>query len=550
MIIYEAHVKGGNHKLIIGGISDPDTFSAAFGSSDIAGGFAGPFPKYSINRENIFKTGAGTYIGSKFTINITGTAIIKPTQQGQDITEIGERQNRIQGETIIGMHFLRSFFPSQNAGSLRIEPYGGHSQHIVFHDAKLVSVDLPEQSDDSAGVQTREYNFVFEAYDDRSVPGDQVGALSKVDPKYLLSEAEETWELTENPDLHSYKEHNPLNNPVKTYTLTHTVSATGQKKYEVPPTVGQLEEDGEAFRQAVQWVRDRLVDDPSIPIDQDMMGDRHFFQSTFLPMEMNRPEKADELGFNFSQEYGAPIPFTGYNHVRAVQHDVGAGSYSVTDTWVLSQDNYSATYSLEANCNIDNTAPVDTVTLTATFTGLDKEYSKEHEVKTKHDNALKAMDVFEGYAFTFANEIYEKSDGVGELKPIPISRTVAHVKALGQVTLSITYDTREQQIEGSIRENVSVQYSNQTGMVDVIAIIPIIGRLQGPIVQDMETTEMARVTINVDITMRQGFGKPNGSLLTQEYRKGYCRSFNENWNPNSRNYSLSETWEFNPDPQI
>ena len=549
MIIYEAHVKGGNHKLIIGGISDPDTFSAAFGSSDIAGGFAGPFPKYSINRENIFKTGAGTYIGSKFTINITGTAIIKPTQSGQDITEIGERQNRIQGETIIGMHFLRSFFPSQNAGSLRIEPYGGHSQHIIFHDAKLISVDLPEQSDDSAGVQTREYNFVFEAYDDRSVEGDQVGALGKADPQYLLSAADETWELTENPDVHSYLEHNPLNDPVKTYTLTHTVSATGQKKYEVPPTVGTLEQDGEAFRQAVQWVKTRLVDDPSISIDQDMMGDRDFFESRFLPMEMNRPEKADELGFNFNPEF-APIPFTGYNHVRAVQHDVGEGSYSVTDTWVLSQDNYSATYSLEANCNIDNTAPVDTVTLTATFSGLDKEYSKEHKVPTKHDNALKAMDVFEGYAFAFAEEIYQKSDGVGELKPIPISRTVAHVKALGQVTLSITYDTREQQIEGSIRENVSVQYSNQTGMVDVIAIIPIIGRLQGPIVQDMETTEMARVTISADITMQRGFGKPNGSLLTQAYRQGYCRSFNENWNPTSRNYSLSETWEFNPDPQI
>lgn len=549
MIIYEAHVKGGNHKLIIGGISDPDTFSAAFGSSDIAGGFAGPFPKYSISRENIFKTGAGTYIGSKFTINVTGTAIIKPTQSGQDITEIGERQNRIQGETIIGMHFLRSFFPSQNAGSLRIEPYGGHAQHIVFHDAKLISVDLPEQSDESAGVQTREYSFVFEAYDDRSVEGDQVGALSKADPQYLLSAADETWELTENPDVHSYLEHNPLNDPVKTYTLTHTVSATGQKKYEVPPTVGALEQDGEAFRQAVQWVKTRLVDDPSISIDQDMMGDRDFFESRFLPMEMNRPERAAELGFNFSPEF-APIPFTGYNHVRAVQHDVGEGSYSVTDTWVLSQDNYSATYSLEANCNIDNTAPVDTVTLTATFSGLDKEYSKEHKVPTKHDNALAAMEVFEGYAFAFAEEIYQKSNGTEELKPIPISRTVAHVKALGQVTLSITYDTREQQIEGSIRENVSVQYSNQTGMVDVIAIIPIIGRLQGPIVQDMETTEMARVTISADITMQRGFGKPNGSLLTQAYRQGYCRSFNENWNPTSRNYSLSETWEFNPDPQI
>ncbi len=550
MIIYDAHVKGGNHKLVIGGVSNPENFSAAFSDDGIAGGFAGPFPKYSISRENIFKTGAGTYVGAKFTINVTGTAIIKPTQSGQDITKVGERQNRIQGETIIGIHFLRSVFPSQNAGSLRIEPYGGLSQHIIFNDAKLVSVELPEQSDESAGVQTREYNFVFEAYDDQSVQGDQVGGLDKASTTYLLSSADESWELTENLDVNAYKENKPLSDPLKTYTLTHTVSATGQKKYEKYPTAGSLEKDGEAFRQAVQWVKDRLIDDPSIPIDEDMMGDTDFFQSKFLPMEMNKPQAGAELGFLFGSESGAEVPYTGYNHVRAVQHDVGEGSYSVTDTWLLSQENFSATYSLEANCNLDNSSPVDSVTLTAVFSGLDKEYSKKTSITTKHDNALSAMEIFEGQAFAFAQDIYQKSEGVNDLKPIPIARTVSHVKALGQVTLSLTYDTREQQIEGSIRENISVQYSNQTGMVDVIAIIPIIGRIQGPIVQNMETTEMARVVINADITMQKNFGKPNGSVITAPYRRGYCRSFNENWNPNTRNYSLSETWEFNPVPEL
>lgn len=550
MIIYDAHVKGGNHKLIIGGVSDPENFGEAFSRDGVAGGFAGPFPKYSISRENVFKTGAGTYIGAKFTINVTGTAIIKPTQGAQDITKAGERQNRIQGETIIGMHFLRSVFPSQNAGSLRIEPYGGLAQHIIFHDAKLISVDLPEQSDESAGIQTREYNFVFEAYDDQSKIGDQVGQLDKANTTYLLSSADESWELTENVDVNAYKENNPLSNPLKTYTLTHTLSAVGQKKYKKEPNVGELEADGEAFRQAVQWVKDRLIDDPSVPVDRDMMGDADFFQSKFLPMEMNKPSAGGELGFIFSPEGGDGLSYTGYNHVRSVQHDVGEASYSVTDTWLLSQDNNSATYSLEANCTLDESAPVDSVSLTATFSGLDKEYSKEKQITTKHDNALAAMEVFEGQAFAFAQDVYKKSNGVDELKPIPLSRTVSHVKALGQVTLSLTYDTREQQIEGSLRENISVQYSNETGMVDVIAIIPIIGRIQGPIVQNMETTEIARVTINADITMQKNFGKPNGSILTAPYRRGYCRGFNENWNPTTRNYSLSETWEFNPAPEL
>jgi len=550
MIIYDAHVKGGNQKLIIGGVSDPQNFSQAFSGEGVAGGFAGPFPKYSINRENIFKTGAGTYIGSKFVINVTGTAIIKPTQTGQDITEIGQRQNRIQGETIIGLHFLRSVFPSQNAGSLRIEPYGGLPQHIVFHDAKLISVSLPEQNDQSAGVQTREFNFVFEAYDDQSVVGDQVGSLERAKTKYLLSAADESWELTENLDIHFYKDRLPMNDPYKTYTLTHTVSATGQKKYKPEPNVGELEQDGEAFRQAVQWVKDRLIDDPTVPVEEDMMGDTEFFLSQFLPMEMNKPRGGGELGFKFSPESGAPVPYTGYNHVRSVQHDFGEGSYSVTDTWLLSQDNSSATYSVEANCVLDETAPVDTVSLTATFSGLDKQYSKVNAISQKHKNAVEAMEIFEGQAFGFAEEMYKKSQGSGKLESRPISRSVSHVKALGQVTLNITYDTREQKIKGSSRENVTVSYSNQGGLVDVIAVIPVIGRLQGPVIQDMETTEIARVTINADITMEKNFGKPDGTILTKPYRKGHCRSFNENWNPTTRNYSLSETWEFTPEPEV
>ena len=51
----------------------------------VQGGGIGPFPRYSISREEL-TTGDGTYINSKFTISINGTATLKPNY-GQSMTD-------------------------------------------------------------------------------------------------------------------------------------------------------------------------------------------------------------------------------------------------------------------------------------------------------------------------------------------------------------------------------------------------------------------------------------------------------------------------------
>ena len=48
-------------------------------------------------RENL-STGDGTFMGTKFTINVTGTAVIQSVDDGQDITIKGQRQSRVMGE--------------------------------------------------------------------------------------------------------------------------------------------------------------------------------------------------------------------------------------------------------------------------------------------------------------------------------------------------------------------------------------------------------------------------------------------------------------------
>ena len=91
----------------------------------------------------------------------------------------------------------------------------------------------------------------------------------------------------------------------------------------------------------------------------------------------------------------------------------------------------------------------------------------------------------------------------------------------------------------------------------LIAILPVIGRANGPIIQDIETTQISSRTITADIVMKRGFGKPDGTAAVITYRPEgwdepdpdkvnvFLTASTESWNPYTRAYNKSETWEFN-----
>ena len=129
-------------------------------------GLVGPFPRYSISREDV-TTGDGIYLHSKFNISVTGTATIKTTDT-QDVTVAGQRQNRIQGEALIAMHMNRQSWPTIGNGLLTISSYGGLDNDITFDNARIISLELPEQNEESSGIQNLEYSFTFEATNESS----------------------------------------------------------------------------------------------------------------------------------------------------------------------------------------------------------------------------------------------------------------------------------------------------------------------------------------------------------------------------------------------
>ena len=127
MILYTSNQD--SKKIVIGGVSAIPTGTE--------GGLVGPMPRYSIGRENL-STGDGTFMGTKFTINVTGTAIIQSTDDAQDITVKGQRQSRVMGEALTSMHLLRESFPNQGTGKLEISAYGGLPNIMVFDENRMI----------------------------------------------------------------------------------------------------------------------------------------------------------------------------------------------------------------------------------------------------------------------------------------------------------------------------------------------------------------------------------------------------------------------------
>tara|TARA_R110000824_G_scaffold118094_3_gene270250 strand:- start:474 stop:2123 length:1650 start_codon:yes stop_codon:yes gene_type:complete len=517
-------------------------------------GILGPFPRYSISRENIF-TGAGTSIGTTFTITVTGTAILNQADDEQDPLEVGERQKRVQGEVLTILQFAREQQMGQSIGLLQIQPYGGKTNKIKFADARLTSIEVPEQGE-TAGIQNTEYTFTFEATREISTnTNDGKTTEGKaVQPRYNLAAIEENWELSENEGTISYVGNDPDSaaSSRKTYTLTHTVSATGLNTYEGTNNV--MTTNDEAFRQAAQWVATRLVADPMAEIQTDMMGDSSELPSGFTPADMNDVEYQSELGFKLSahglSKYGS------YNHIRQISHNMAEGSYAVTDSWLLSQENVSATHEIEFSYDASPQSDASSISVNATIQGLSTKTSLDQD-DNKYNGALASFHAMRGLLFAAANNVYKDSGGIGTLRDVKASESISHNKVGGSINYNVSYNDLEikySPAEDVISETIGVNYNNDDNSIQIIALQPILERELGPVIQDMRTTKEKTVGVTVDLVMASNKRsvKPSAMSMAEAYKPiksagghgPYLTNKTESYNPKTGAYSLTLDWTY------
>lgn len=508
------------------------------------GGLVGPFPRYSISREEL-STADGTYMGTKFSIDITGTATLNNSDD-QDITIKGKRQSRVQGEALTALQFDRDQFPSQGNGILEITPYGGLGNVIKFNDARLLSISLPEQTEESAGIQTLEYTFSFEAYKDSSSNTNTGSTGTPALPTYKLSSAEESWDLSVNDGELFFKSNDPSSTQHRTYTLTHTLSATGLKKYS---GLGALATDGEAWRQAQRWVKTRLETSETIKnsIDTDLMDDSAFWITGFIPINMDGTTNL-EIAPNLITS--SPT-YKGHNHVRQINSDLGAGTYGITETWLISAQDIAATHQIETSID-DQKGAFITVSVSATFQGLDSNAVTKTDTN-KYDNALISYNAMKDSFYNLAVAVYnEWGNGVATgLTNRKITESYGQNKIAGTITYSVSFNDAVIEIANAISEDVSVTYDNYEGLNKVIAKIPIIGKADGPVIQDMSTTPIKTRGATIDVVMNRDnrVNPPRDAATTvlntyKPTEESFQQSKTESWNPKTGAYNMQISWEY------
>jgi hypothetical protein len=533
------------------------------GQASLAGadsGHAGTMPTYDITREEI-RLADKTHLGFRYNITITGVA----TSGSNDVkTTKGEGQGVVMELARKGLADLNDpNSKNYGVGKLEIAPYGGYEDIISFRDARLVSVEMAEQDEETAGTQYQNYTYNFEAYVNTSNGGTTA-------PAYLLKEASESWSLSETGEFTYDDMRVDLDTKRhKVYTLTHTVEATGYRKYN-DTTID--EQKGHAWKQAIEWVSNRLSVTESLgSIGEDLTGNSDEVTAQFNAKLMNAA--GDTNLINLVTDGYQPT-----NKNRTIQSDIAAGTYSVTETYTLVKGAVKAFTSIETSSQVSDTGEQpNQVTVNGNIIGLSRQDFGTKTSSDKYLNALSeynklfnntsggsAADMGQTILYTVGKSSYDRVKGLGT-GFIPQSQTLfpksavsfdeSHDKANGTIEFSVIFSDAEEIVSGAYSCKVSVAYTNHGQKNQKPNPIGVVQA--GPFMYLPGTTNEKTATFNVELKMLKSkrTAKPDGESAIDYYVPRLDRmestvhdpritSRSESWNPTTGVYTLSLTYTY------
>lgn len=512
-------------------------------------------PNTSVTKEFV-RTEDGTVLGQKHTINVKGYILASgdPLSQGTD-----SRQNYLYGKIAnflnLGSTGTLNNIPINQAGKLEIQPVGEGGNTITYDNAQLINLNLPETPEDTAGIQYQEYAFTFESYQPLYTSGS-----GDIYSAYRLKSVSENWELQKQQDQLSFVDNNfTLDDSLYAYTLSHTVSAVGLQNFDN----GAYKNS--AWYEAYKYVNSRLVETPvSSYISKDAYTSTLPASSTFAI------DQWKGSGVASGNIIASPTGYLAYNKIRTSTVDVPGGSYSVTSTYLMSRS--SGTFDINTQYSEDESGEV-TITVEGTVTPLSSQdinslvndkyriASGIYQQISDSGNWTKATALASGALST-----YKGSGCTGNLviDRYPRAITVGRNKINGAISFNLTYKgissgirSLKDSISGAIAATVSVIDDNRSNSYNLgyktIAVIPILGRAGGPIIQDMGTTKERKRTIAFDVTMKQACrsqsGAPTGYIypLVSGYQpvgvgSSYVQNFQETWDWTNGRYNLTVDW--------
>lgn len=345
---------------------------------------------------------------------------------------------------------------------------------------------------------------------------------------------------------------------VRSYRITRNLSAVGKDHYgpnDLTQTGTKDVDKKNAWQQARDFVQFRLKQNP--------VKDQY-------------PNFRGVIG---SGIYNLVGQYNGYNHTKTESIDITGGSYSVTENWLLARGNAYESYNSSVSVGIDN--PFISVSMQGQIKSVNTIPSSGSifggsfvvDSNSFYQNALdKYYEVSNNGRFGIGCDIFKRANSLigPQLNSQPKSISTSFNQNVGEINYSIEYDNRPVNLlSGVLTENISL---TDTYPGDVFAIIPVLGRKNGPILQSIGTRTEYQRSLSLDFVVDYTdipYGNSRNSLLLQKpslvepirsqlmylinqfsperefgIRKWFVNAPVEVWNPKNGAYSLQLSWVY------
>lgn len=409
-----------------------------------------PAPFVSIQKQ-YQTTGDNEKVGSLFTITVVGTIVAfkgSPdssrtfwTLGGFPPDEVVDGDSRL-ASIIRKQEAIRELF-SEDGKQFEVQSADG-SQPMKCNP-RVISIEFP----DGTWYNTAPFTITLEA-DIVTVNGvaqGEDGFTSKI------SSGSETWTIDTQTDTAE-----GIDLP-RTYTLQHTVSAQGKRFFD---SAGNLVKP--AWEQARDFVLPKLGFDSTIALSS---------------------------GVN-----NLPSYYQGVNHSRSENIGERDGSYSVTESWILSSGTAFEEFTVDTRTSLSD--GLVRVGINGSVRGLEQRDSNLALTTSKYDNAVSKFTAVQGLAFHRAQTYSGTS-----LNTVAVNSTIGRNPVAGTISYTYEFDDRASNLVSLAKsERISI---NDSFGVDQFASIFVLGRSLGPVLQPLNTKQATTRDLNIEIVFGSSF---------------------------------------------
>lgn len=417
------------------------------------------------------------YFGSSYQLTISGTIVYNSANVGSSTRVIGPDASTNGSDGLAHILNLQNSItaaftePKNDIDGLTIEimDADGNTDIMVFKRCKVESITFEE----GIYVNLCRYTVVLTS-DEMFNRNGILHASSKLNifdlssetypaegsqNYWMLEDLQESWDISSDDSFGSSGPNGSLVRP-RSYTVTRNVTAVSK----IPANTEQTNDP--AWKRASHFLY-------------------NYISETGGDAEQNMSSVLGNALLNFTN-------FAPYNNSRTFQVDKGNGSATCVDTWILARTNEAALENFEISVTSDSQNPFVRASINGTIKGLsnwhdEEDYANSSDTATAGSPILQAQSKWNALSsngnFGVGSMIYKRANSACNLtlNDQPLSVSVSSNEVNGEISYSVEFDNRPKNIfTNAIYESITV---NDTYPGDQFAVIPVIGRSTGPVLQ-------------------------------------------------------------------